>query len=144
MNPKRMQDLIAAYGADPSRWPQGERLAQEAVQALAAESPALAEALARAHAQDADLDAALPVPSPSAGLRARILAQSPQPRRAWWRELSLALGGPRLVGPAFACAFSLGLALVWMLPPPQAETDAEIDSWLALAWIDPADSEELP
>lgn len=144
MNPNRVQDLIAAYGADPSRWPQRERLAQEAVQALAAESPALAEALQQAHALDADLDAALPVPAPLAGLRARILAQVPQPRRAWWRELGLALGGPRLVGPAFACAFSLGLALVWILPPPQADTDSEIDSWLMLAWIDPADSEELP
>jgi hypothetical protein len=44
----------------------------------------------------------------------------------------------------FACALSLGLGLAWLLPAASTGVDAELDDYLALAWIDPDDSEELP
>lgn len=138
MNPQRLQQLIDAYGADPARWPREERGASDA------SSAALGDALREAEALENALDAAFePVPLPL-GLRARVLAAAPRPRRGWWLELAEALGGPRLAAPVFACALSLGLGLAWLLPADGAAVEGELDNYLALAWIDPTDSEELP
>ena len=147
MTPERMQQLIAAYGADPARWPPDERI-----------DPAeLPGALRREVAEfDADLLNALPDPPLPAGLRARILAAAPAvadarapappPSRSGWRELWQALGGLRLAGPAFACALSLGVGLAWLMPSTSdtAYADQALEDYLALAWIDPIDSEDLP
>jgi hypothetical protein len=138
MNPDRMQQWIDAYGADPTRWPAAARGPTDPP--LGAVDEALREARRLEQALDAAFEpVALPL-----GLRARILASAPQPRRAWWQELAEALGGPRLAGPTFACALSLGLVLLWLLPGGSAAVDGELDDYLALAWIDPTDSEALP
>lgn len=142
MNTERLQTLIEAYGADPARWPEAERAAAAQLAAASGADTSLQQA----RALDAELAAALPLPSLPQGLRARILRSAPQPLRPWWHELWQAMGGLRLAGPAFACAFSLGLGLVWMLPSQidGRVVDSELENYLALAWIDPADSEELP
>jgi hypothetical protein len=134
MSPERLQQLIDAYGADPARGPLAERGHSDPPAGAVDEADALARAL----------DAAFePVPLPS-GLRARVLAAAPKPRRSGWQELAEALGGARLAAPVFACALSLGLGLAWLLPAASTGVDAELDDYLALAWIDPDDSEELP
>ncbi|SDD60280.1 hypothetical protein [Aquimonas voraii] len=138
MNPQRMQQLIDAYGADATRWPSAEGGRS------ALPIDALGRALREADALDRALDASfesMPLPL---GLRARILASAPALRRTWWQELAEALGGARLAAPVFACALSLGIGLAWLLPAGGSAVDGELDNYLALAWIDPTDSEELP
>lgn len=143
MNNEHMRRLIEAYGADPARWPARDCDAAPAVPLDA--TSALERELQQARALDRALDTAWPtVPLPDR-LRARILLQAPQARGFWWTELGQALGGLRLFGPAFACAFSLGLGLAWMLPGQNDPAAAgELEDYLSLAWIDPAVSEELP
>lgn len=46
MNSKRFEDILAAYGADPLRWPEAER--EDALRHQAGESAAAARALDRA------------------------------------------------------------------------------------------------
>jgi len=143
MNNERIRQLIEAYGADPARWPAADRDAAAAQHAEP--TAAVAVELQQARALDCALDAVSPPLALPSGLRARILATAPAPRVAWWFELGQALGGLRLAGPAFACAISLGLGLVWMLPEqPAAGAEGELENYLSLAWIDPANSEELP
>lgn len=141
MKTERLQALIEAYGADPARWPSAERAGP-----LDLSAPDTQHLLQQARTLDAALDAALPAIAAPAALRAHILRAVPQPSRPWWQDLWQALGGLRLAGPAFACAFSLGLGLAWMLPAQSdaAFADHELEDYLAVAWIDPADSEELP
>lgn len=67
MTPERIRALVEAYGADPRRWPDGEREAARG----AADAPLLAEA----RALDAFLDAA-PRPVISAALRDRVIASA--------------------------------------------------------------------
>ena len=59
---------------------------------------------------DALLDAYAPPPLPP-GLRMRVLAHAPRPRRGFFAELWTALGGTKVAAPAFACALALGLGL---------------------------------
>lgn len=61
----RVRDLLAAYGADPGRWPAAER---DAAERLLSEDPTLAAEVADARAFDQLLDA-LPDPVPSPALR---------------------------------------------------------------------------
>ena len=80
MNVTRLTQILAAYGAAPARWPEGERAAAQALLArsLAMGAPAeramLAEALAEAEALDGALsDFAAPVPDDAvARLTARV------------------------------------------------------------------------
>jgi len=165
----RLQALIAAYGADPARWPAGEGATLTA--ALQAD-PALRAEWADAQALDAAL-ASLPAPALPESLAARILQQAPaaaqaasalsstpapaaakplpsatnRPRpRFGWRDLWIELGGLRLAGPAFACALSLGFGLSWLIPTRSLDASAESDlhTYLALAWLDEGFDEELP
>ena len=76
MTSSRLHAILDAYGADPARWPAGER---DAALALLARSP---EAR-RQHDAAARLDAALdvsPVEVPSPALAARVLRATPRPR----------------------------------------------------------------
>ena len=81
MNAQRFESLVEAYGAEPRRWPAGERAAAEAF-ARTGQGAAL---LAAAAELDCVLEAA-PAPQPSAASRARILEAAPRPR-AWRGEL---------------------------------------------------------
>jgi hypothetical protein len=85
MTIERLTEILSAYGADPLRWPEGERLA---AQALAAREPRAAALVAEAAALDALLDEA-PGAAPSPALIAAVLKR--RPKRHWlvraWNEL---------------------------------------------------------
>lgn len=96
MTAERFLALVAAYGADRRRWPDGERAAAEAFAATRAgiSHPALADADA--------VDALLcrsPTPQVSTALRDRVLAaaasaggKAGRAGRVWIDRLSLAFG----------------------------------------------------
>jgi hypothetical protein len=86
----RLNELLAAYGASPERWPADER---ELAMRLIAASPAARAACDDAAAVDRLLDAASMPEAPSAALRARVLASAPQRRLrpAWQRPLAAGL-----------------------------------------------------
>ena len=73
MNRERFEQIVAAYGADPRRWPQAERAAAEAFAAANTDAAAL---MADEVGLDRMLDHAAHVPDTSA-LSARILSQTP-------------------------------------------------------------------
>ena len=138
MTPERLHDLLDRFGADPRRWPEGERAAARAL--LEGDADALraatalreVEALRTAHADAAWLDRELDahrVASPDAALIARIAATAPAAttaRRAgagWrmapiWPRAGWALTG--LAG-AFAGAVVVGVALGDGYPTPAAD-----------------------
>ncbi len=74
MTPERMNAILAAYGAAPSRWPEADR---EAAEALIARSEPARAALAEAAHLDRLLDAAPAVPEAD-GLAARLRAMMPE------------------------------------------------------------------
>lgn len=78
MNRERFEQIVAAYGADPRRWPEAERVAAEA---FAAANPDVASVVADEAALDRLLDHAAIVADTGA-LASRILAQAPTPARA--------------------------------------------------------------
>jgi len=78
----RLEEILDAYGADPVRWPDGERAA---MLDLLARSPDARRRRDEAAALDELLDA-VPATPPSPALAARILAASP-PRRIARRAL---------------------------------------------------------
>lgn len=80
----RAAEIIAAYGADPARWPDAERAT--ALDAVAA-SPALTAALAAARTLDAELAAwaraPLDVADRAAADAAAATLRRPRPFRRW-------------------------------------------------------------
>lgn len=127
MTPARFAALLDAYGADPARWPEGERAA--ALAFLDAD-PAARQARADAARLDAVLDRA-PVEPPSAALMDRVLAAAPPARPAPPQPRALGPGG-RIVGwlgalvpgagawqptAALAAALVLGLAVGYATAP---------------------------
>ncbi|OXJ31375.1 hypothetical protein CFB82_24600 [Burkholderia sp. HI2714] len=118
MTPERFRTIVAAYGSDARRWPDGERAA--------------AEAWARAHPGDAlaalddaaELDAWLAndtVAPPAPGLVERIVATAPAARRArrrrgtvWWSGAAFA--GVGLAG-ALAGAVAVSMLMLGSVPP---------------------------
>jgi hypothetical protein len=119
MNHDQFQRMIAAYGAEPARWPSADRA--DAVRYLA-EHPGASALMAADRALDDALDA-WPAPEVSSALRERILAAAPVSRPAaarsvWaWPRLWLsgaglaaacaagAIAGATLIGPSLANAF---------------------------------------
>ncbi|MCA8273949.1 hypothetical protein LGN17_15770 [Burkholderia sp. AU30280] len=117
MTPERFRTIVAAYGSDARRWPDGERAA--------------AEAWARAHPGDAlaalddaaELDAWLAndtVAPPAPALVERIVATAPAPQRArrrgavWWSGAAFA--GVGLAG-ALAGAVAVSMLMLGSVPP---------------------------
>jgi len=84
MTVDRVRALLAAYGADPERWPAAERAAAER---LLADDPALASEFADARAFDSLLDA-LPAPAPSPALRVRLKDIPDRARLGWTAPLA--------------------------------------------------------
>jgi hypothetical protein len=107
MNETRLLELIDAYGADPERWPAGER---PAALALLARSAAARTALAEASALDHLLDAAPAPVAPTADLAARVLARAPRAAVRVRRPLR------RFVATALPVAAAAGF-LLWMAGP---------------------------
>lgn len=124
MNAERLTQLIAAYGADASRWPEAER---EAGRALLAALPDTTPVEA---ARDLDhLLWASPQPAVSMALRDRVLASAaaagltPRRVRVWRDRLALAFGAGWAVA---ACA---GVA-AGVLLSAQISADASADAVL--------------
>jgi hypothetical protein len=136
----RFRRLIAAYGADPARWPPGQRGRAEALLARSDQARAL---LAEAQAFDALLltDAKPPADEQlMAAIIARATAalqeRAPSPARAVAFEWSLSRLWPQAVG--LAAAAVLGLVVGWadLLPGNLAGGDAIDLSDLVAGGID--------
>ncbi|MFI4975084.1 MAG: hypothetical protein ACHP84_11145 [Caulobacterales bacterium] len=132
MNQDRFEALIAAFGADPRRWPAGERAAARAFEEA---HPQIA---ARVAATERTLDALLDRygdHDPSPVLRQRIIESAPVARAAAraWRWLAGAGIG---VGLAAACAAGVmvGMTLApasvaQAVAPASVETADESGAW---------------
>jgi len=111
----RFRRLIAAYGADPGRWPPGRRRRAEALLARSAQARAL---LAEAQALDSLLLADAKPPADerlAAAIIARATAmpqaRAPTPARAFTLDWSLSRLWPQAVG--LAAAAVLGFVVGW-------------------------------
>jgi hypothetical protein len=148
VTPARIRALAEAYGAEPSRWPEAERVpAQAWIAAHPGEARVL---LAEACVLDNLLDA-WSLPRPAETLRTRILAPAPAiVREARRRSFLLTLGGG--AGLAAACLAGV-LAAPSLVSSPatsaaptaivQASTDDEVLAEVLAGWeapiADPAD-----
>lgn len=136
MTAERFLALVAAYGADRRRWPDGERAAAEAFAATHADiaGPALAEA----DAMDALLHRS-PTPQVSMALRDRVTAAAASARRTgrvWKNRLSLAFGA------GWAAATCAGVAAGVMLTG-HLTADAQADAVLYQASLLGVDDTEV-
>jgi len=128
----RFAVLLDAYGADPERWPEGERAAALALLRREPEAQAL-------RARAARLDALLAVAAasqPSPALVARILAAAPAPAGATRRPLAFlrrpqAARAWRYAAAAVPVAAAAALTL-WLVQTPTPNTQF---SALALAQL---------
>lgn len=109
MNIERFRILVEAYGADPARWPEAERVAALLFAEQSAEARA---ALQEAAAFDRVLDAA-ETQAATRDLEDRILATFPartvKERTPWFAPR-------RIPAAAVACSLALGLAVGAALP----------------------------
>ncbi len=95
MNRERFEQILAAYGADPRRWPEAERAAAEA---FAAANAVAASVVADEAGLDRMLDHAAQTSDTSA-LAARILAQaSPRAAKAFDTRALIALAACAVFG----------------------------------------------
>jgi hypothetical protein len=131
MTPERFHQIVEAYGADPRRWPSGERAA---AQAWAALHRTQADAMLSGAA---DLDAWLAtdqVEPPGAPLQQRIIGAAPvrpvRPpatrRRLWWSGAAVA--GVGLLG-GLAGAFAVSFFVVTETVPPLHDSSYLISSF---------------
>ncbi len=141
MDLKRFEEIVDAYGAEPRRWPEGERRAAEAFATGREEARAI---LFAARQMDVALESAVQ-PIPSAALRERILAAAPKrrmrrsllsfgdlkgDRRAWLSGAGLAA--------ACACGMVFGSSLVH-----EKLSDTRADAVLAVEAAAADEVEEL-
>jgi len=134
MTPERLRAVIESYGTSPARWPAAER---EAAATLLAESAAERALVTEAAPLDALLDA-VPAVTPTAAMRAAILAMAPRLVRRQgdgWRGLIDALGGWRLAGAVLAASLVLGLVSGGWLSTGSTTTESSPDL-LQLAQLD--------
>lgn len=117
MTPERFETLLAAYGAEPRRWPEAERAA---ALALLAGDARMREALERERRLDRLLDGAA-TPRATPALVARL---SSTPRR-------LRIGFATQLA-AMAAAAALGLFVGWSSPAPSEQIADEQWSTLLL------------
>jgi len=140
MTAERFLPLVAAYGADRRRWPEGERAAAEAF--AAAHPEAAGPALAEADALDALLQCS-PAPRVSMELRDRVLAaattagdRAGRAGRIWIDRLSLVFGA------GWAAATCAGVAAGVMLTA-HITADAQADAVLYQASLLGVDDTEV-
>lgn len=151
---ERLEEIVDAWGASPSRWPEAERGAAEALLAASSEARRLVDEAARL---DVLLDAA-PVEAPSAALMARLMAARPRPvadapsraagsrARGRWRSLIEAVwpyGSAAVPAGTLAAAIMLGVMVggtADLSPLTETETvvaeTAADDQLIALAMAD--------
>jgi len=125
MTPERLSELIAAYGADPARWPDAERAA--AVARLDAGEPDGFAAAAELDAQLAAYVTRTPI-----GLHARIMAALPVP----WFDRVLTWLMPQQYGAlAAAVLFATGV-LIGTLVPAVEQDVTDLDTEFVLLGLD--------
>jgi hypothetical protein len=138
MTPERLQTILDAYGADPTRWPASERAAAERLLAAMPDGPTLKADAARL---DAMLDA---MPAPEARqldttiLTACIVAlpqRDPVRQPVQWLVRTLGLRGPAAAGLALAAALT-GFIVGWGYPEPVVADET-------LAGLFPVSSSEI-
>ena len=136
MTEDRLIELIEAWGADPSAFPEAERAAARAM--LAAQPARFAAVIAEARALDAAL-ARLPEILHSAALTGRLAASAPSPKAAasGFRLPKLAPWAPASGVAALAAGLFMG---VMAAPAASASSDmSEVESVLEHALgYDPA------
>lgn len=140
MTSERFLALIAAWGADARRWPEGERMA---AQAFVAANPETARAaLAEADSVDALLHLS-PVPRVSMALRDSVIASATgaglkarREGRRWLDRLTVALGA------SWAAAACAGVAAGVMLTTHMT-ADAQADAVLYQASLMGVDDTEV-
>jgi hypothetical protein len=133
MEMTRLREIIEAYGAEPARWPVGERAPAQALLRRSAEARAMQDDARRL---DRALDL-MPRIGPSPALAGRILAAAPASRGAWsLLRIVWPFEGPWRPVAAWASAAALGLMLGIFTPPAGllAEDGTEvaysqIDGW---------------
>lgn len=138
MTRERLQTILGAYGADPARWPVGERAAAERFLATSPATRRYRDDLARL---DAKLDE-LPLPSANpldtTILTARIVAmpqRDPLRHPVEWLVRAIGLRGPAAAGFALAAALA-GFVVGWGYPEPAAGDET-------LAGLFPVSSSEI-
>lgn len=112
---ERLKAVIAAYGANPERWPEADRAA---FKTRVSDDLAVAGQLEEARALDALIDLH-DAGSPAPGAVSRVLArarraQAPVPARTWpdrWRALLADFGSVTVPGGVLAASLALGVAL---------------------------------
>lgn len=132
VTPRRLDELLAAYGADPRRWPDSERAG---AQALLARSPDLAAQLESARRLDGALDVLNgDVPAAvAARVAARIerdvmdlqLGEGSVP--SWGAMLWSATAATRLRAAAFAGVMMVGIIAGASSDPSLSDTDGAFD-----------------
>jgi len=140
MTAERFLALVAAYGADRRRWPEGERAAAETF--AAAHTDLARPALDEADAVDALLYSS-PTPQVSTALRDRVLAaaasagdRAGRTGRLWIDRLSLAFGA------GWAVATCAGVVAGVMLTS-HVTADAQADAVLYQASLLGVDDTEV-
>lgn len=149
LSPETACAILASHGADPARWPAGDRAA---LLALAASDATVAAALTEAQALDAMLDDWAAAPAPLASIdTARIVArpqQRPEQPMTWRPALlaaSLALviavGGWLGVSGQYSGPSETRIAAV--APPSAAVAAGEADLAFAYVFTPTAAEEDL-
>jgi len=146
MTMERLHDLLDAYGAAPSRWPEAER---DAAEAMIASSDEARAAFAEAARLDAMLDEAAPPPAADRlGWRLRGLGPRAEParieaRRSSWFGATPMAALARVAAIALALVGGVGIGIA--LPGGTShrdgaqvvasleESDTETDNSLALS-----------
>lgn len=121
MTPERFEEIVAAYGAAPERWPEAERRDAMAFAATTTGE----DLLARERRLDALLDRAA-APKAGPALIGRV-AGTPWRQRAGWAAQAATL----------AAAAALGLFIGWTdLTPSSQSADDPWDIALVVDWSD--------
>ncbi|MBY0562903.1 MAG: hypothetical protein K2P58_01855 [Hyphomonadaceae bacterium] len=126
MNRERFQQLLEAYGADFSRWPEGERAAGEAFARWNTADVAASVAVARA--LDATLDSVKSEPLDLEALSAKILAAAPRAHPMFDRRAVYALAACAVFG--VLIGFGAG-----MLAPAPAMDETYFVQALEAPWL---------
>ena len=130
----RFAELVDAYGAEPSAWPEQERAG---ALRLLEHSEQAVRVLEEAAELDSWLADVVEV-EPSMALRDRILEKAPLPPRTWserWARMAQAIwpfGPSWQPATALAASVVLGLTFGFTLPQETAEDDLTVVAELAL------------
>ena len=141
--PKALTELLDSYGADPTRWPDGDSRRAAAWVLVQSNDPDAARLTADAAAVDCALNI-LDAPTPSAALTGAILQAAQRPVRAGFSDWAARFWTPVA---ALACAGFLGIMVGIYSPVPVAPVAGQMASLetevASLGSLDGADFGEL-